>query len=191
MKTSLLLAMAMLVALVFYNANSIRVDDPLAASPNLSPIGYGWPLVCVRGITDAESVWLLTVPRQYWKRTSDARVVPLGIVVNTIVAGVIAVSCYSFVSWLARHITFRLTLLSVCGLTAYAAFWIVGRWSTLDIVTNRVPNAFPIYFERRMEDAISLTVWIGVLISCLHLPHWLWNCFRPEADNNAMQPSSR
>ena len=178
----------MLVALVFYNANSISVDDPLASSPTLSPITYGWPLVCVRGITDAEAAGILTVPRQYWKRTSDAQIVPLGIVVNTIIAGVIAFTCYSFVNGLARHITFRLTLLSVCGLTTYAAFWIVGRWSTLDIVINRVPNAFPIYIENRMEDAISLTVWIGVLISCLHLPHWLWNRCCPEAGNKAMQP---
>lgn len=51
--------MAMLVALAFHNANSISVGDPLASFPSLSTITYGWPLVCVRGITDAESLWLL------------------------------------------------------------------------------------------------------------------------------------
>lgn len=147
------------------------------------PIGFGWPMIAIRGNIDAEQFVMSTFAPQFWRNTTDFRIVPMALLVNSLIAGLLSFTMYRVIQSLRLQLQLKLSIASTLGLCAFLAVDIYLRWlgwhefaeyaariSTFDgqdVFDQHVKTELTAAFFRYSKNL----VWISMLATCLWLPH--------------------
>ncbi len=168
-----------LIALAIHNAASL--DDLGDVATSDKALGYGWPLICARGLIETEYFQLSTFPPQFWRNTSALSLVPIGVIVNLFVATILALSMFQTTQWLQARLRAQFTIATMLGLCTFSALLIqvhVFKWNSL---AHIIPDFYRLDLTDTFFDYSENIVWASMFACCIWLPNRLGGTLKSKS----------